>query len=222
VALFIGVSMKFLNELSSKMLIALESLGVWHDIITNFFGVVAIILLVVSFQMQSRIKLLIVFLFSQLMWAIYFILQGDLASGIMCSLSIIMSLIFMQREKHKWANSIFWLFFFIALMLTCSILTFKDWRDLFPLLGNLLTAISFFTLNEKVLRNINVGTYLCWMGNSISKLYVVALISDTLTLISVIVSIIRFNKNKSAKTDETNKVNQSEQSEQIQSQATND
>ena len=191
--------MNFLNELSQKMLSSLETLGVWHDVITNFFGVIAIILLATSFQMKSRIKLLLVFLFSQMMWATYFILQGDLASGIMCSISITMSLVFMQREKHKWANSIFWLFFFIAVMLTCSILTFKDWRDLFPLLGNLLTTISFFTLNEKVLRNINIGTYLSWMGNSISKLYVVALISDTMTLISVIISIVRFNSKKTEK-----------------------
>jgi hypothetical protein len=199
VALFIGDKMNFLNELSQKMLSSLETLGVWHDVITNFFGVIAIILLVISFQMKSRVKLLLVFLFSQLIWAIYFVLQGDLASGIMCTVAITMSLVFMQREKHKWANSIFWLFFFIAIIVTCSILTFKDWRDLFPLMGNLLTTISFFTLNEKLLRSINVGTYLCWMGNSISKLYVVALISDTLTLISVIISIVRFNVKKSEK-----------------------
>ena len=186
--------MEFLNELSKIIVQGLSSLGVWYDILVNFFGVIAIILLVMSFQMKSRIKLLLVFILSQSTWIIYFVLQGDLASGIMCTIAIIMSLIFMQREKHKWANSIFWLFFFVALMLTCSILTFKDWRDLFPLLGNVLTAISFFTLNDKLLRTINIGTYLCWMGNSISKLYIVALISDTLTLISVIVSLIRLKK----------------------------
>lgn len=195
--------MEFLNELSKIIVQGLSSLGVWYDILVNFFGVIAIILLVMSFQMKSRIKLLLVFILSQSTWIIYFVLQGDLASGIMCTIAIIMSLIFMQREKHKWANSIFWLFFFVALMLTCSILTFKDWRDLFPLLGNVLTAISFFTLNDKLLRTINIGTYLCWMGNSISKLYIVALISDTLTLISVIVSLIRLKKQTQPKSVET-------------------
>ena len=187
--------MEFLNNLSKDIVAILSPLGIWYTIITNFIGVIAIILLALSFQMKSRKKLLFVFIFSQLCWALYFSLQGDLSSGVMCTLSIVMSLIFMQREKHKWANSILWLFFFIALMLTCSILTFKnDWRNLFPLFGNLLTTISFFMLNEEVLRVINIETYLCWMGNSISKFYIVALISDTLTFISVIVSIIRFNK----------------------------
>ena len=200
--------MEFLNELSKIIVQGLSSLGVWYDILVNFFGVIAIILLVMSFQMKSRIKLLLVFILSQSTWIIYFVLQGDLASGIMCTIAIIMSLIFMQREKHKWANSIFWLFFFVALMLTCSILTFKDWRDLFPLLGNVLTAISFFTLNDKLLRTINIGTYLCWMGNSISKLYIVALISDTLTLISVIVSLIRLKKQTPPKSVETQTENE--------------
>lgn len=204
--------MEFLNQLSKNIVTALTPLGIWYTIITNFIGVIAIILLALTFQMKSRNKLLLVFIFSQLCWAAYFSLQGDLSSGIMCAISIVMSLIFMQRQKHKWANSILWLFFFIALMLTCSILTFKnDWRNIFPLLGNLLTAISFFMLNEKILRVINIGTYLCWMGNSISKFYIVALISDTLTFISVIVSIIRFNKEQ--KNSEINDKQQLEKAE---------
>ena len=108
--------MEFLNELSKIIVQGLSSLGVWYDILVNFFGVIAIILLVMSFQMKSRIKLLLVFILSQSTWIIYFVLQGDLASGIMCTIAIIMSLIFMQREKHKWANSIFWLFFFVAIL----------------------------------------------------------------------------------------------------------
>ena len=204
--------MVFLNKLSADIVATLTPLGIWYTIITNFIGVIAIILLSASFQMKSRSKLLAVFIFSQLCWAIYFSLQGDLSSGVMCTICIVMSLIFMQREKHKWANSILWLFFFIALMVTCSILTFKnDWRNLFPLFGNLLTTISFFMLNQKVLRFINIGTYLCWMGNSISKLYIVALISDTLTFISVIVSIIRFNKEQ--KNGEINDKQQLEKAE---------
>ena len=184
--------MEFLDNLSDDIVSALSPLGIWYTIITNFIGVIAIILLASSFQMKNRNALLLVFIFSQLCWAIYFILQGDLSSGVLCLFSIIMSLVFMQREKHKWANSIFWLFFFSAVMLTCSILTFKgDWRNIFPLMGNLLTAISFYMLNQKVLRAINIGTYLCWMGNSISKFYIVALISDTTTLLSVIISLIR-------------------------------
>lgn len=184
--------MEFLDKLSDNIVSALSPLGIWYLIITNFVGVIAIILLAASFQMKSRKLLLLVFIFSQLCWAIYFILQGDLSSGVLCLFSIIMSLVFMQREKHKWANSIFWLFFFAAVMLACSILTFKnDWRNIFPLMGNLLTAISFYMLNQKVLRIINIGTYLCWMGNSISKFYIVALISDTATLLSVIISLLR-------------------------------
>ena len=187
--------MEYLENLSRNIVATLSPLGIWYLIFTNLAGVFAIIFLAASFQMKSRTNLLLVFVFAQLCWAIYFILQGDLSSGILCLFSIIMSLVFMQREKHKWANSIFWLFFFSAIMVSCSILTFNhDWRNIFPLLGNLLTAISFYLLNQKMLRIINIGTYLCWIGNSVSKFYIVALISDTSTLLSVIISLIRLKK----------------------------
>ena len=40
-------------------------------------------------------------------------------------------LIFAQREKHKWANSKFWLYAFLALQVAVCVFTYNNWTSLF-------------------------------------------------------------------------------------------
>ena len=81
---------------------------------------------------------------------------------------------------------------FVSLQLTLGILTFKYWHDIFAIVGGVLTTLSYFVLNKKTYRFINVFNMSCCVSNSISKMYVLALINDSFALISVIVSIFRF------------------------------
>ena len=184
--------MPFLNNLSKSIVDSLSVLGVYYSVLTTAVGVISIVVLFLSYQMKTRGKILTTYIGAATGWMLYFILQGDLTSAILNVIGIIRSVIFMQREKHAWAKSIFWLFFFIAVMVTCVALTFTDWKDLFPLIGTILGTISFFVLSETLLRLLNVGTYCMWMCNSIFKGFVVAMVSDGFALLSCIISLIRY------------------------------
>lgn len=184
--------MPFFNDVSKRIVDSLSALGVYYNVLTTAVGVISIVVLFLSYQMKTRGKILATYIGAAAGWMLYFILQGDLTSAMMNVIGIIRSVIFMQREKHKWANSVFWLFFFIAVMVGCILLTFSSWKDIFPLLGTVLGTVSFFVLSETLLRFLNIGTYCMWIGNSISKGYVVAMISDAFALISCIISLIRY------------------------------
>ncbi|MBR2330530.1 MAG: YgjV family protein [Clostridia bacterium] len=194
--------MPFFNDVSKRIVDSLSALGVYYNVLTTAVGVISIVVLFLSYQMKTRGKILATYIGAAAGWMLYFILQGDLTSAMMNVIGIIRSVIFMQREKHKWANSVFWLFFFIAVMVGCILLTFSSWKDIFPLLGTVLGTVSFFVLSETLLRFLNIGTYCMWIGNSISKGYVVAMISDAFALISCIISIIRYRN----KGEEKNKL----------------
>jgi hypothetical protein len=191
--------MPFLNNLSKAIVDGLSTLGIYYTILTTAVGIVSVVVLFLSYQMKTRGKILATYIGAAAGWMLYFILQGDLTSAMMNVIGITRSIVFMQREKHKWANSVFWLFFFIAIMVGCVLLTFSSWKDIFPLLGTVLGTISFFVLSETLLRVLNIGTYCMWIGNSISKGYVIAMISDAFALISCIVSIIRYRDKKQTK-----------------------
>ena len=189
--------MNFLIELSAKIKPWLiGNLGVWHTVISYAIGVVSIIFLFLSFQMKDRKKILIINAIGSFGWTIYFVLQGDLMSGLTGTISLIRTIIFSMRDKHAWAKSIVWLFVFLGLNIAFACLTFATWKDVFPLFAGIAATLSFFMLKEKHVRALSLACYGLWMCNSLSKGYWIALASDVITLTSVIIGIIRYKNQK--------------------------
>lgn len=183
-----------LSSISSGLVAFLTgALGnVGWQILFNTFGVVAMGIKIFEYQSKSRRTSITICIICCLLWSTYFILQGDFTSAMCNLLYVAMNIVFYQREKHKWANSKFWLFFFLAINLSFGLITFKDWRDVFPLIGTAIATFAYFVINRKVYRHLSLWGSNCWIANGTSKGLIVAPISDTLNTISIIISIIRF------------------------------
>lgn len=180
------------NNLSNTIVNSLSTLGVWYLILVNAFGVLAIVCKVVEFQCKSRKIIFTLATLSFACWIMYFALQGDFVSALINFICFIEVLLFMKRESWKWVNGIWLMFVFLALQIGLGIITFKYWHDIFAILGGALMTIAYFVMSKKTYRIISAGSQLLWVANSVSKLYVVALINDVFATISVFVSIIRF------------------------------
>ena len=180
------------------------NLGVWHTVISYLIGAISIVFLFLSFQMKNRKKILIINALGSFGWTIYFVLQGDLMSGLVGTVSLIRTIIFSMREKYAWAKSIAWLFVFLALNVGFACLSYVSVNDLFPLLAGCFATLSFFMLKERNVRIFSLACYFLWMCNSLSKGYWIALVSDVVTLTSVIIGIIRFNRQKALEQEEKN------------------
>jgi hypothetical protein len=66
--------------------------------------------------------------------------------------------------------------------------------DIFAFVASMLSVSAYFMKKENDIRKLFLFAYCAYICNSISKLYVVALIADVTALISVIVSLIRYRK----------------------------
>jgi hypothetical protein len=187
--------MRYLRGLSKELLPILQNaLGVWHPILSYGIGTIAIVFLFVSFQLKDRSKIIVVNMIGSLGWTFYFMLQGDLASGLTGAVSLIRTIIFLFRTKYKWAKSVVWLFVFLSITAFFTISTYRTWRDLIPLFATTMATLSFYMINEKHIRLFSMGCYAGWFLNSITKFYWIALVSDVCTLTSVIISFIKYNR----------------------------
>ena len=183
-----------LLEVTEKMKAFMDAnLGIWYYIILNAFGVIAIILKVTEVQLNNRKTILTLATFAALGWTFYFGLNFDFASTASCLLATVQLLIFSGRGKHKWANSIFWLFFFLVLQITLGVLTFTSWKSIFPIFAGVLCVFAYFVMDESKYRIFILFYALGWFMNSILNLYVVALISDSFCFISAVIAIVRYN-----------------------------
>jgi hypothetical protein len=120
----------------------------------------------------------------------------------------------MQREKHKWADSYFWLAFFLCVQIGIAIWSLSDGisiTEIFPLLASPFSLIAYFVINGKVFRILIGLSSLCWYINSLIGTFIVntganlwmAFVCDVLSVGSVIIAIIRFDILKKVK-DQTN------------------
>lgn len=193
------INLLSIADVSSAIVENLMELGIFYYIILNAFGVIAIILKVTEFQLKKRYLAIIFAFSSSACWTFYFLFQGDFVSAIINLVGVVQGIIFLQRGKRKWADSKFWLFFFLVLQVTLGIVFFKEWHDIFPIFGGVFNVICYFVISRKVYRICGFTCLTFWVMNGLFKFYPIALINDIFGSTSAFVGIIRYDILKKSK-----------------------
>lgn len=177
------------------------NLGFWYIILINIFGVFAIATKASEYQFKKRAIRFTLCITAGLCWLIYFLLQGQTVSALANLVSVIQTIIFMQRDKHEWAKSKIWLFVFLTLQIVICVVGFRVWHDIFPPLAGIFGAIAYFVIDEKTYRFFALFNVIFWLSNSISKmpLTLLALICDSTCTISGTIGLVRFYKRQKGK-----------------------
>lgn len=167
--------------------------NVGYLILINAIGVVAIFVKLCETQNKKRNKIILFAILGAVCWVTYFVTNGDFTSAIVNLIGAIQMLIFLQRGKKRWADSKWWLVFFLIVQLVISIFTWKDYFSLFPVIGGLFGTVAYFVMDEKAYRYLFLTVILLWIGNGIARGYVLPLIHDSFAAVSIIIAIIRYN-----------------------------
>lgn len=189
------------------------SLGlIWFNVLINFIGSVAILIKVIETQNKKRGKIVLFAIVNHFLWITYFILNGNFTAAIVNGVSFIQLLIFLQRGKYKWADSIVWLVIFILVQVIAGIFTWNGPYSLFSICAGILSTIAYYVMDEKLYRYFFLALITLWIFNGIVYGYVIALIHDIFAFVSILIAIIRYNgikKNKGEKvTEQTEELNQ--------------
>jgi mannose/fructose/N-acetylgalactosamine-specific phosphotransferase system component IIC len=99
----------------------------------------------------------------------------------------------MQRGKHKWADSIFWLIFFLVVQIVVSVFTFSDWRSIFAIVAGLISTVAYFVMSEKLYRYLFFALITLWLVNGFIYFYWIAVIHDAFAWVSIVIAIFRYN-----------------------------
>ncbi len=194
-----------MQELSDTMVQSLNNtLGIWYLVILNAFGVIAILCKVTEYQVKKHGTMMVIATIANVSWVLYFALNGNFTAALTCVLIVIRMLIYMQRNKSKWAKSNFWVILFVVLQTIVAITTFKYWQDVFSILAGYIGIFAYLTKNQTKYRILSFIYMSLWLSNSISYLvgsisYLLGTISDTFSTISVAVGIWRYDLSKKAK-----------------------
>ena len=198
----------------SNLLLGIFTNKVGYYFLLYSVGIIAIVLSVIAFQFKHKVTIIFCSFLGQTCWVIYFLLQSDLTSAISCALSAVMLALFSRQNKWKWATHPAIIASFIVLITGFSLLTFKGWTDIFPLLAGIFVVIANSRKNEKQLRQFSFLWSLSWLMNSILKVYTVAFVNDLFCTISTVVALVRCREKRES--------GMPEQSEQYEKSAENE
>ena len=209
--------------LSEKMVSALNSsLGIWYMVIVNAIGVIAIICKILEYQVSTRGKMFTCATIANICWVLYFALYGNFPGALTCTVNVIKMFIFMQRGKHKWADSILWLIVFLIAQAMVAIFTMRYWYDVFSITAGFLGIFAYFVTDQKRYRLLSFFHMALWVANSIANgiafgiaFYLIAILSDSFSTVSCAVAIYRYDLSKKARKLNKTVVSESEQEQTV-------
>ncbi len=160
------------------------------------FGVVTIILGFINFQMKTREKVLYVHITTSACFAIHYMLIGAYAGMTLNLIAVVRNIIYYNTGKGGKVSKV-WAITFACIMAVMGIISWENWYSVFMLLGLVVNsyAMSFSNANN-IRKSILISSPLVIAYDVFVHSYG-GIVFETVVIISSIIGIIRFKKNKS-------------------------
>lgn len=167
-------------------------------------GIFAMAFNILSYQQKTRERAIAFQLCGGFLFSINFFMLGAVVGSLLNLVAVVRAVIFLNKEKLK-ADRLSWLVGFTVVYLLSYILTFTLFGtepsvknliiELLPVIGMVATTISFRYTDAKTIRKYGLVSSPCWLAYNIASFSVGAIICEVLSLCSILIGIIRFDRN---------------------------
>ena len=175
------------------------------EIIAQAIGIFAMAFNLLSYQQKTRKGAIIFQLFGTTLFTINFLMLGAMVGGLLNLVGAIRAIIFINKEKLK-SDHIAWQIGFIAVYFASYILTFTAFGkeatvfnliiEFLPLIGMIATTISYRFSDAKSIRKFGLISSPAWLVYNIANMSVGAILCEVLSLGSIIIGIVRLDREK--------------------------
>lgn len=160
--------------------------------IVQGIGFVAVAFFILSYQMKSNRLLFLFQLIGCSIFVIQFGILGAYTGALSLLINILRNVLLLKANVWAWVRSKKTMLGIIALLVAFTIWTWNGWISLLPLASVGVTTVGYWTDNAQKIRLSQL------MGSPCTLLYDVLIhswggvLSESITLVSIILSIIRF------------------------------
>lgn len=158
-------------------------------------GVAALIVALVSFQMNVPKKMVICQLISNTLFTIHFFMLGAVVGAAINIMSAVRSLIYSQTDK-KWAMHPVWTLVFVLVSVLIAVFCWEGLVSLLPVLGAVCYTISFRMKTSKMVRLVSLPSSPCWIVYNAIKGSIPGIVTECYVIISILVGMLRHDRKK--------------------------
>ena len=155
-------------------------------------GFVGVAFFLASYQIKSNRALFLCQMIGSLIFCIQFFIMGAYSGAVSLIINIIRNLLLIKIKDWKWVGSRVTMFVIIAMLLAVTIYTWDGLISILPFLSVTATTIGYWSNNAQKIRLSQ------FIGSPCVLLYDILIrswggvLSESITLMSIIISVIRF------------------------------
>ncbi len=161
------------------------------EILAWIFGLGAMIALFSIYQQKERRRLILSKLCADVCWIIHYLCLGAYGGMIPNVVGFFRELTFIQRDKKRWASSIFLPIIFILINLGLGITTFKEPINILPICASTFATISLWLRRPRLTKLVSMPAslaflvYDCFVGSYIG------IVNESIAIFSIILYFLR-------------------------------
>lgn len=166
----------------------------FYFIVAQIFGALALTILIISLQKNSKTKLLLYQSISSLLYALQYLFLNAYTGCFMNLICMIRNIIFNQYPKKR--PPVYWLIITIVLMIFFSSLSYTGVISFLPMIAVILYSIALWHGNLTVIRTTEIISCSLYILYNIKVLAITGLIATIIELVGAIVAVYKFDIKK--------------------------
>ena len=169
------------------------------DFIAQALGILALVIMVLSYQQKSRKGLLAFQMASNACFAVNYFMLGAVSFAVMSLINIARSFVFYREESgDKWAQNRIWLLVFLTITVISGILSWENILSLLVIAATVVLTFALYSKNSKTMRRLFLLPPVLYISYNVSYGALGGIGSDVFCLISAVIAIYRFDIKKEA------------------------
>ena len=166
----------------------------FYFIVAQIFGALALAILIISLQKNSKTKLLLYQSISSLLYALQYLFLNAYTGCFMNLICMIRNMIFNQYPKKR--PPIYWLIITIVLMIFFSSLSYTGVISFLPMIAVILYSIALWHGNLTVIRTTEIISCSLYILYNIKVLAITGLIATIIEFVGAILAVYKFDIKK--------------------------
>lgn len=163
------------------------------NVIIQGFGYLALFLVILSFQKNSRKNILGIMFAGLLLFFIHYILLGARTGAMMNLIEAGVVFVAYKKETEEWAKNKLWPFIFSIAFILAGLTSGKNLIDSLPILAQIAGTIAVYSNSSKKIRFIMLIPRPLWFVYNLTVGSQAGVIAELFILTSVLIGIIRFD-----------------------------
>lgn len=164
-----------------------------NQFIIQGIGYLALLFVILSFQKNKRVTILLIMLVGLLLFVVHYSLLHAWTGAVMNLIEAGVVFVSYKKETQEWAKKKIWLYVFILAYIVSGALTMKSYVDFLPVIAQTFGAVAVWQTNSRAIRFLMLAPRPLWFTYNFMVGSYAGMTAEILILASVLIGIVRFD-----------------------------